>query len=656
MNTDSPTSPLARFTALLGEDVFFVPCEWGTKKPLLTYTERPFESTKTDAYRAVFDVEQTNIAVYLGQASGGLCAIDFDRDEDLAAFLAVNPELAETTRSRGSRGGMLWLRIVTSPRPSPQSGDGDYPESCATEHFEWRADKRLSTIYGRHPSGVDYTLLVDAAPVALPFSEIVWPEGWELPWLNASDSELKQLYGEPFYTNEKGAVSGINEAYWAGLHATENEILYEPDERAFYAYHAASGLFEVESADVVRHKISGRMLEASRQANVFDLQKKRTANTLNNVIAHLRGTVEQRGAFAERRKVIHLANGVIVFNGADAELRPFSSEFRSRHRSPIAFDENATCERFLNELVLPAVAPEDVELLQKFAGMFLLGYNRAQRLLILDGEAGRGKTQFANVMQGLVGMANVTQLRTKHLAERFELFRYLKKTLLVGVDVEADFLSTKGAAVLKGLVGGDWFDAEQKGGTGCFQLQGTFNVLITSNARLRVRLQGDVGAWRRRLSIVRYEAPPPAKRIPDFGGYLVRTEGSGILNWALLGAQKVLSEIPDEGGDFVMSRTQRETVDSLLAESDSLRHFLQDRLIVNSYGDVTTAELVEAYAAYCPERKWQPLPITEVQNKLEGLMLELFGVTKRHDIKRNDKNQRGYSGVKFVDVEASDEP
>ena len=75
---------------------------------------------------------------------------------------------------------------------------------------------------------------------------------------------------------------------------------------------------------------------------------------------------------------------------------------------------------------------------------------------------------------------------------RFELFRYLKKTLLVGVDVEADFLSTKGAAVLKGLVGGDWFDAEQKGGTGCFQVQGNFNVVITSNARLKVRLQGDV--------------------------------------------------------------------------------------------------------------------------------------------------------------------
>ncbi len=638
-------SVVGKFEALLGSDVFFVPCEWGTKKPLVTYTDRPFESTRSDAYRAVLNGSETNIAVYLGKASGGLCAIDFDRDEDMTAFLAVNPKLAATTRSRGSRGGMVWLRV-----------EGEFPESCNPEHkrFEWRADRRLSTIYGRHPNGMDYTLTVDAPPVALTFAEIVWPDDWELPWVLADGHQaaatLRKLYGEPFYTNDKGALSGINEAYWAGMHATENEVLYEPDEKVFYQYNADTGLFEIESADVVRNKISSRMLEASRQANVFDLQKKRTATTLNNVTAHLRGIVERRGAFAEKRRFIHLANGVIVFDGSDCELRPFAPEFRSRNRSPIAFDENAKCERFLNELVLPAVHPEDVELLQKFAGMYLLGYNPAQRFLILDGEAGRGKTQFANVMQGIVGMTNVTQLRTKHLAERFELYRYLKKTLLVGVDVEADFLSTKGAAVLKGLVGGDWFDAEQKGGTGSFQLQGTFNVLITSNARLRVRLQGDVGAWRRRINIVRYESPPPTRKIPDFGAHLVKVEGSGILNWALLGAQMVLNEIPDAGGDFMMTERQRGIVDSLLAESDSLRHFLQDRVVADAYGDLTVSELVEAYAAFCPEKKWQPLPITEVQRQLEGLMLELFGVSKCHGIERADKTQRGFRGVKFFDA------
>src|SRR6266850_1295933 len=105
------STPLECHTALLGEDVFFVPCEWGTKKPLVTYVERPFEATKTEAYRAVFAAQEVNVAVYLGKASGGLCAIDFDRDEDLAAFLAANPRLTETTRSKGSRGGMLWVRI-----------------------------------------------------------------------------------------------------------------------------------------------------------------------------------------------------------------------------------------------------------------------------------------------------------------------------------------------------------------------------------------------------------------------------------------------------------------------------------------------------------------------------------------------------------------
>ncbi len=640
-------TPLERFTALLGEDVFFVPCEWGTKKPVLTYVERPFASTKSDAYRAVFDAEPTNIAVYLGKASGGLCAIDFDSDDDLAAFLAINPVLANTTRSRGSRGGMVWLRI-----------EGDCPESCNPEHkcFEWRADNRLSTIYGRHPKGMDYTLIVDGAPVVMPFASIVWPDGWELPWVEKADAKLAQLYGEPFYQTDKGVFTGLNETYWAGLHDSENEVLYEPDERSFYTYRAESGLYEVESEDALRTQISSRLLEASRQTGVIELERTRTARTLNSVVSHLRGIAEERGAFAQRRKLIHLANGVIVFDGGEADLLPFSPEFRSRHRSPIAFDENATCERFLNELVLPAVHPEDVDLLQKFAGMMLLGYNRAQRILILDGEAGRGKTQFANVMQGIVGMANVTQLRTKHLAERFELYRYLKKTLLVGVDVEADFLSTKGAAVLKGLVGGDWFDAEQKGGTGSFQVQGNFNALITSNARLKVRLQGDVGAWKRRLNIVRYEAPPPPRIIHDFGGFLVRTEGSGILNWALQGAQKVLNEIPDEGGDFTMTRRQHEVVDSLLAESESLRHFLRERVVPDAYGDLTVTEIVEAYAAYCPERRWHTLPITEVQNKLEGLMLELFGVTKSHDIKRHDKNQRGFSRVKFYDPAEGMEP
>ena len=49
---------------------------------------------------------------------------------------------------------------------------------------------------------------------------------------------------------------------------------------------------------------------------------------------------------------------------------------------------------------------EDAVLLQKYAGLCLLGHNLIQRMLILDGESARGKTQLANVIQAVVGRAD----------------------------------------------------------------------------------------------------------------------------------------------------------------------------------------------------------------------------------------------------------
>ncbi len=171
--------------------------------------------------------------------------------------------------------------------------------------------------------------------------------------------------------------------------------------------------------------------------------------------------------------------------------------------------------------------------------------------------------------------------------------------------------------MLKGLVGGDWFDAEQKFGTGSFPVQGTFCAVVTSNSRLRVKLCGDVGAWRRRLLIVRYEGPKPKKKIPDFGARLVEEEGAGILNFFIAGLDMLLQDI-DQGGDIALTERQAAIVDSLLAESDSLRFFLQERVERAEGFDLSVNEIVEAYAEFCPEMGWTPLPITEVQHSLEG--------------------------------------
>ena len=117
--------------------------------------------------------------------------------------------------------------------------------------------------------------------------------------------------------------------------------------------------------DAIKRRLSDRLLEASRQTNCPWLEKQRSDSRLNSIVAHLRGIVERRGAFAARERRIHLANGIFSFEKG-GELLPFSPAFISRNRTPIVFDENAKCERFLHELVYPAVHPDDAVLIQKY--------------------------------------------------------------------------------------------------------------------------------------------------------------------------------------------------------------------------------------------------------------------------------------------------
>jgi hypothetical protein len=82
-----------------------------------------------------------------------------------------------------------------------------------------------------------------------------------------------------------------------------------------------------------------------------------------------------------------------------------------------------------------------------------------------------------------------------------------------------------------------------------------------------------------------------------------------------------------------------------LAESDSPRLFLHEA-VENADGmDVSVNEIAEAYGTFCPEKGWNPLPITEIHRSLEGLMLELFRVTKSHSVERDGKSVRGFFRV-----------
>ncbi len=67
-----------------------------------------------------------------------------------------------------------------------------------------------------------------------------------------------------------------------------------------------------------------------------------------------------------------------------------------------------------------------------------------------------------------------------------------------------------------------------------------------------------------------------------------------------------------EHGDFALTDGQRARIDTLLAESDSLRLFVRERIERHEYGDITTAEFHQAYAEFCADKGWNVLPIRVV--------------------------------------------
>ena len=621
-------------------DAVLLPCPRLAKGPRSNGWQKTTRE-KMGEERYIQQLNAGNIAVLLGKVSDGLCSIDIDDDPDAETFFRLNPKLQGSLRTRRKRGCNVWVRIV-----------GNYPEAAELagangHHFgEWRCDGRTTMIHGEaidktkgEKEPTRYTMIVDGPPISIAFDDITWPADVVLPW---SEHRLCANYGAP-YEETKRAIN-LNQAYFVGRFAFEHEVIHEAAERQFYTYDHGCGLWRVQTVDAVKKQFSDDYHRLSQTWKNPSLLPLRTNGLLTSFAELLRGEVEQRGCFDDRGRVIHVSNGMLHLDCDPPELRPFAKAYYSPNQCPIAVDEGAECPRFREELLASALNAEDISLAQRWAGLCLLGRNLTQRLMLITGSPGGGKSTLISIVEQIVGRANVAELRTNLLLDRFELFSFVGRTLLTGKDVPADFLSTAGATAIKKLCGGDLVDAEGKKLNSRVQMRGEFNIAITCNSRLRVRLEGDTGAWRRRILSINYERPKPEKPVRDFDRRLIEAEGSGILNWMIEGAVGHLREL-DEHGDFVLTEKQIARVDALLCESDSVRYFVQHGLVEADDADVTTDEIVKGYADFCDGRGWDALPRRTVENQLGDLMLERFRASKRNDIKREGKTHKGFAGL-----------
>ena len=455
-------------------------------------------------------------------------------------------------------------------------------------------------------------------------------------------------YGPPHYPNKRNPVGILNERFWAALLAINNGILFENREGDFYKYSLPIGIYELFTAHLLLEQLANDVWDASQNWPGYRaLGQLCNARHLSGVLTHIKGLVQKEGAFDQQRNYIHVKNGVIDLSSGSPELIGFDPKLISRNSVPIDYDPKAKCPRFQDELLKP-LREEDQLLLQKLFGMYLSGINFLQKIVILQGAADSGKSQLAVVARELIGEHNCAELRVAHMDDRFEPARYLGKILLIGADVAGDFLSHPSAFRLKGATGGDLLACERKHSNRLFYMAGVFNVLITCNSRLAVKLDSDRGAWARRILIVPYEQRKHTKTIPNFGHHLAQSEGSGILNLWLEGLMMANHEVAKHGG-LQLSKEQKGRTDALLDESEGILHFVKTHVKPDDDKDLTTDEIIEAYAVFCtqPGLGWYPNR-RQCERRLPDIMLQFFQTTSSNNILRNGRRLRGYSKVTLV--------
>ena len=502
---------------------------------------------------------------------------------------------------------------------------------------------------------MDYRFVVEAAPMRVRFDEIVWPDGWELPWRLTPAQQLEREFGPALAVSEKGAVK-VNQRFIVGKLMREHDVLYDDLTGRFYRYVAETGVWGHVSEVKVRNwfDVEFRALigelkaNANGDARLDNLYFSITQTLLRSLGDMLKGAAAKSDVFHKPNRVMHAANGMVDLTERPFAFKGFAKEFYSRNQSPVGYDPGAKCPRFLNELLRPALSADDITLLQNWCGLALLGRNIPQVMLILSGTAGGGKGTIVNVIHGIVGERNIHQLRTEHLGSRFETSFYHDKTLLCGADVEPNFLNTPAAHHLKALTGNDLMTTEHKGSSVSDLLRGDFNILVTCNSRLMVKLQGDAEAWARRLLWVEFNQPKAARPIHGFDAWLLRHEGSGILNWMLEGAVRLLAVL-DVHEPFPLTAEQRERVNNLLSESDAARTFILTGVERSPFplDWVTSTELFAGYLAFCDERGWSPLAQRAFEMKAKDLMVQIHRACPSKNLSRKEGfgGQRGFQGV-----------
>lgn len=295
---------------------------------------------------------------------------------------------------------------------------------------------------------------------------------------------------------------------------------------------------------------------------------------------------------------IHLANGTLLLDGTFIEGRPQIV----RNRLPVAYRPDAQSPvlwlRFLNELLYP----EDIPTLQEFLGYCLIPSNKGQRMMIIKGSGGEGKSQIGAMLGSIFGTNMKDGSIGKISEDRFARADLEHILLCVDDDMQMDAL--RKTNYVKSIVTAQGkMDLERKR-TQSYQGWMVARLLAFSNGDLQALYDRSDGFYRRQLVLATKGKPAGRVDDPDLAEKL-KAEAEGIFLWAFAGLRRLVAN----NFKFTESDRIKENREAVKRDNNNIFSFLESDGYIRLKADasISSKDLYSIYRMWCDENNLAPL-------------------------------------------------
>ncbi len=332
---------------------------------------------------------------------------------------------------------------------------------------------------------------------------------------------------------------------------------------------------------------------------------------------------------------IHVANGTLFLDGSFTEEKTYC-----RNRLTVAYDPEAPFPekwlQFLNELLIP----EDILTLQEYMGYCLIPTTKAQKMLMLVGKGGEGKSRIGIVMRAIFGdnMANgnLTKVETNRFA-RADL-----EHVLVMVDDDMKLEALPQTNYIKTIVTAELpLDLEKKSQQS-YQGELYCRFLGFGNGSLKALYDRSEGFFRRQIILTTKDRDKDRVNDPFLSEKLT-AEKEGIFLWCLEGLRRLIAQ----DYKFTVSARTQENMKEAILEGNHMIEFLSSEGYIRLKADdtATSKELYAVYCLWCEDNAIKPFASNTVSHhlKVNGAP---YNIAETNNLSNAEgRRVRGFEGI-----------